>query len=90
MIIRGLKTMALRVETQNSTALRMARLLKNHTKIEHVYYPGLKKTPWHHIAKSQMTGFGGVISFEVATDLQRYPSSRPRLAGVRASCSSRR
>lgn len=70
MIIRGLKTMALRVETQNRTALRMARLLENHPKIERVYYPGLKSSPWHHVAKSQMTGFGGVISFEVASDLR--------------------
>ncbi|KAM0846295.1 hypothetical protein ACQ4PT_055778 [Festuca glaucescens] len=69
MIIRGLKTMALRVETQNRTSLRMARLLENHPKIEHVYYPGLKRSPWHQIAKSQMTGFGGVVSFEVASDL---------------------
>ncbi|XP_047070179.1 probable cystathionine gamma-synthase 2 [Lolium rigidum] len=69
MIIRGLKTMALRVETQNRTSLRMARLLENHPKVEHVYYPGLKSSPWHHIAKSQMTGFGGVVSFEVASDL---------------------
>lgn len=69
MIIRGLKTMALRVETQNLTSLPMARLLENHPKIDHVYYPGLKSSPWHHIAKSQMTGFGGVVSFEVASDL---------------------
>ncbi|XP_044319091.1 probable cystathionine gamma-synthase 2 [Triticum aestivum] len=69
MIIRGLKTMALRVETQNHTALRMARLLENHPKIEWVYYPGLISNPWHHIAKSQMTGCGGVISFEVASEL---------------------
>ena len=69
MIIRGLKTMALRVETQNQTSLRMARLLENHPKIERVYYPGLLSSPWHDIAKSQMTGFGGVISFEVASDL---------------------
>ncbi|XP_037488564.1 probable cystathionine gamma-synthase 2 [Triticum dicoccoides] len=69
MIIHGLKTMALRVETQNHTALRMARLLENHPKMERVYYPGLISSPWHHIAKSQMTGCGGVISFEVASDL---------------------
>ncbi|KAI4968183.1 hypothetical protein ZWY2020_005295 [Hordeum vulgare] len=68
MIIRGLKTMAY-VETQNRTSLRMARLLENHPKIERVYYPGLLSSPWHDIAKSQMTGFGGVISFQVASDL---------------------
>uniref|UniRef100_A0ACD5V408 Uncharacterized protein n=1 Tax=Avena sativa TaxID=4498 RepID=A0ACD5V408_AVESA len=70
MIIRGLKTMALRVEAQNRTSLHMARLLENHPKIEHVHYPGLKSSPCHHVAKSQMTGFGGVVSFEVASDLQ--------------------
>uniref|UniRef100_A0ACD5UUI1 Uncharacterized protein n=1 Tax=Avena sativa TaxID=4498 RepID=A0ACD5UUI1_AVESA len=69
MIIRGLKAMALRVETQNLTSLRMARLLENHPKIEHVYYPGLKSSPWHHIVESQMTAFGGIVSFEVASDL---------------------
>ncbi|KAF0894450.1 hypothetical protein E2562_039091 [Oryza meyeriana var. granulata] len=69
MIIRGLKTMALRVEAQNRTALRMARLLENHPKIERVYYPGLESSPWHGVARRQMTGAGGVISFEVASDL---------------------
>ncbi|XP_047063811.1 cystathionine gamma-synthase 1, chloroplastic-like [Lolium rigidum] len=80
MIIRGLKTMTLRVETQNRTSLRMARLLENHPKIEHVYYPGLKSSPWHHIAESQMTGFGGceslvqqpaVMSFWYVTDEEK-------------------
>ncbi|TVU30693.1 hypothetical protein EJB05_22327, partial [Eragrostis curvula] len=69
MIIRGLKTMALRVEAQNYTALRMACLLECHPKIERVHYPGLKSCPWHHIAEIQMAGCGGVLSFEVASDL---------------------
>uniref|UniRef100_A0A0D9XJE4 plant cystathionine gamma-synthase n=1 Tax=Leersia perrieri TaxID=77586 RepID=A0A0D9XJE4_9ORYZ len=69
MIIRGLKTMALRVEAQNRTALRMAQLLENHPKIERVYYPGLESSPWHGVAARQMTGAGGLISFEVASDL---------------------
>nr|CAB3494826.1 unnamed protein product [Digitaria exilis] len=69
MIIRGLKTMALRVEAHNRTALEMACLLECHPKIEQVHYPGLESKPWHQIAKSQMTGYGGVVSFEVKSDL---------------------
>ncbi|KAM3372778.1 hypothetical protein ACQJBY_019586 [Aegilops geniculata] len=69
MIIRGLKTMALCVETQNRTSLRLACLLENHPKIERVYYLWLLSSPWHDIARSQMTSCGGVISFEIASDL---------------------
>jgi len=69
MIIRGLKTMALRVEAHNRTALQMARLLECHPKIERVHYPGLEGNQWHQVAKSQMTGYGGVVSFEVKSDL---------------------
>ncbi|TVU30966.1 hypothetical protein EJB05_22625, partial [Eragrostis curvula] len=69
MIIRGLKTMALRVEAQNRTSLLMARMLERHPMIERVHYPGLESSPWHHVAKSQMTGYGGVVSFEVKSDL---------------------
>uniref|UniRef100_A0A0E0M7E4 plant cystathionine gamma-synthase n=1 Tax=Oryza punctata TaxID=4537 RepID=A0A0E0M7E4_ORYPU len=70
MIIRGLKTMALRVEAQNRTALRMARLLEKHPKIERVYYPGLESSPWHGVARRQMAGAGGVVSLEVASDMR--------------------
>ncbi|CAL4933275.1 unnamed protein product [Urochloa decumbens] len=69
MIIRGLKTMALRVEAHNRTALQMAQLLERHPKVERVHYPGLESSPWHQVAKSQMTGYGGVVSFEVKSDL---------------------
>ncbi|URD77114.1 cystathionine gamma-synthase [Musa troglodytarum] len=69
MILRGMKTLHLRVQNQNSTALRMAQFLEEHPKIIRVYYPGLPSHPEHHIAKRQMTGFGGVVSFEVAGDL---------------------
>ncbi|XP_066392691.1 cystathionine gamma-synthase 1, chloroplastic-like [Miscanthus floridulus] len=68
LILRGMKTLHLRVQCQNNTALRMAQFLEEHPKIAHVYYPGLPSHPEHHIAKSQMTGFGGVVSFEVAGD----------------------
>ncbi|KAJ8476232.1 hypothetical protein OPV22_019959 [Ensete ventricosum] len=69
MILRGMKTLHLRVHNQNRTALRMAQLLEEHPKIIRVYYPGLPSHPEHHIAKRQMTGFGGVVSFEIAGDL---------------------
>ncbi|XP_019097681.1 PREDICTED: cystathionine gamma-synthase 1, chloroplastic-like [Camelina sativa] len=69
LLIRGMKTMHLRVQQQNSTALRMAQILETHPKVSRVYYPGLPSHPDHHIAKRQMTGFGGVVSFEVAGDL---------------------
>ncbi|KAF9663757.1 hypothetical protein SADUNF_Sadunf17G0085300 [Salix dunnii] len=69
LIIRGMKTLHLRVQQQNSTALRMAKILEEHPKVRCVYYPGLPSHPEHHIAKKQMTGFGGVVSFEVDGDL---------------------
>lgn len=69
LIIRGMKTLHLRVQQQNSTALRMAKILEAHPKVRCVYYPGLPSHPEHDIAKKQMTGFGGVVSFEVDGDL---------------------
>nr|GMC73543.1 cystathionine gamma-synthase 1, chloroplastic [Ipomoea batatas] len=69
LIIRGMKTLHLRVQQQNSTALRMAEVLEAHPKVRRVYYPGLPSHPEHHIAKKQMTGFGGVVSFEIDGDL---------------------
>ncbi|CAN6294921.1 unnamed protein product [Urochloa humidicola] len=68
LILRGMKTLHLRVQCQNNTALRMSQFLEEHPKIARVYYPGLPSHPEHHIAKTQMTGFGGVVSFEVAGD----------------------
>ncbi|KAJ4835393.1 cAMP-dependent protein kinase regulatory subunit Cgs1 [Turnera subulata] len=69
MIIRGMKTLNLRVQQHNSTALRMAKILEAHPKVKRVYYPGLPSHPEHHIAKQQMTGFAGVVSFEIDGDL---------------------
>jgi cystathionine gamma-synthase len=69
LIIRGMKTLHLRVRQQNSTAMRMAEILEAHPKVTHVYYPGLPSHPEHELAKRQMTGFGGVVSFEVDGDI---------------------
>jgi cystathionine gamma-synthase len=68
---RGLKTLALRVGQQNCTAQRVAEYLETHPKIERVWYPGLASHPDHDIARAQMRGFGGVVTFEVRGDLQR-------------------
>ncbi|CAL9014393.1 unnamed protein product [Prunus brigantina] len=69
LIIRGMKTLHLRVQQQNSTASRMAKILEAHPKVARVYYPGLPSHPEHQLAKRQMTGFGGVVSFEIDGDL---------------------
>ncbi|CAL5396472.1 unnamed protein product [Camellia sinensis] len=71
LIIRGMKTLHLRVQQQNTTALRMAKLLEGHPKVTQVYYPGLVSHPEHYVAKQQMTGFGGVVSFEIDGDLMK-------------------
>ncbi len=67
---RGLRTLALRVIRHNENALGIARFLEAHPKIDRVWYPGLESHPDHALAVKQMTGYGGVISFEVKGDLQ--------------------
>lgn len=68
LLLRGLKTLALRVERQNANALRMAEYLAAHPKVARVFYPGLPCHPDHALACRQMRGFGGVVSFEIAGD----------------------
>lgn len=65
MLIRGIKTLELRVKQQNENALRLAEFLDAHPKIEKVFYPGLKSHLNHQIAKKQMSGFGGVLAFSL-------------------------
>lgn len=65
LIARGMKTLELRIERQNASALKIAKYLKAHDKIADVFYPGLETHPGHAIAKSQMSGFGGVMSFSL-------------------------
>lgn len=66
---RGIKTLGVRVRQQNQTAQAVAEFLEAHPRIERVWYPGLASHPDHAIAKKQMSGFGGVVSFEVIGDL---------------------
>ncbi|MUH34563.1 PLP-dependent transferase [Zobellia amurskyensis] len=65
---RSLKTMGIRVKAQNENAQHMAEYLYNNTAVTKVYYPGLKSHPDHELAKSQMNGFGGMLSFELHED----------------------
>lgn len=65
MAIRGLKTLSIRMERQNSSGLAIARFLEKHKSIEKVIYPGLESSPYHKIAKKQLKGYGGVISFVI-------------------------
>ncbi len=69
LLIRGLKTLAIRVEKQNESALGLARWLESHPKVESVFYPGLESHPDYDIAQRTMRGFGGVITFTVKGDL---------------------
>jgi cystathionine gamma-synthase len=62
---RGTKTLALRVERQNENGLAVASHLAKHPRVRRVFYPGLPGHPGHEIAKRQMSGFGGVLAFEV-------------------------
>lgn len=69
LLLRGLKTFALRVAHQNRSGQFIAERLEKHPKIKRVYYPGLPSHRHHEIAKAQMTGFGGVVSMKLDTDM---------------------
>lgn len=65
MLERSIKTLVLRVKAQNRNAKKMAKYLSAHSDIKQVFYPGLKNHPQYALAKSQMKGFGGMLSFEL-------------------------
>ncbi|MBI3975916.1 MAG: aminotransferase class I/II-fold pyridoxal phosphate-dependent enzyme [Armatimonadetes bacterium] len=65
LVLRGIKTLGLRMERHNANALTLARALAAHPKVERVHYPGLPEHPGHRIAHRQMRGFGGMLSVEV-------------------------
>jgi len=66
---RSIKTLGIRVDKHNENAQIIAKFLSNHSAIKKVYYPGLQDHPNHKIAKAQMNGFGGMLSFELNEDL---------------------
>ena len=91
LLLRGMKTLDLRVHRQNENGLRVARFLEGHPAIQRVYYPGLPSHPDYEIARRQMSGFGGVVSFEIEGDMEktgrfvdrlRLPYIGPTLGGV--------
>jgi cystathionine gamma-synthase len=91
LLLRGLKTLSLRVERQNASALRLARVLEAHPAVEQVFYPGLPSHPDHERATRYMSGMGGVVSFvmrgglEAGTrlvDAVEIPRLAPSLGGV--------
>jgi cystathionine gamma-synthase len=91
LVLRGLKTLALRVHKQNATALALARALEAHSAVRRVWYPGLESHPSFNSASRLMKGFGGVVTFELATDLAgagrfvdalKIPRIAPSLGGV--------
>ena len=69
LLVRGVKTFALRMERHNANAQALAEFLATHPRVERVHYAGLTSHPEHDVAKRQMRGFGGVVSFEVRGDL---------------------
>ena len=91
LLLRGIKTLDIRMERHNSNGLALARYLEQHPKIKKVFYPGLPSHPDHEVAQRVMSGAGGVVTFEIDTDLKgamrfidatRIPYQAPSLGGV--------
>ena len=91
LLLRGMKTLELRVRHQNESALQVAQFLEEHPAVRRVHYPGLCSHPDYEIAQRQMSGFGGVVSFEIDGDAEktarfidalRLPYIGPTLGGV--------
>jgi cystathionine gamma-synthase len=79
LLLRSLKTLGLRVQRHNENALTLARCLEQQPKVGRVYYPGLESHPGHDIARRQMRGFGGVLSFELKGGFEAVTRFLPRL-----------
>ncbi len=91
LLLRGIKTLSLRIERHNANGIAVARWLEAHPKIRRVWYPGLESHPDHEVARRAMEGFGGVVTFEIETDLAgamrfidatKIPYQAPSLGGV--------
>ncbi|HET8674572.1 MAG TPA: PLP-dependent aspartate aminotransferase family protein, partial [Blastocatellia bacterium] len=79
LVMRGTKTLAVRMRQHDENGRQVAQFLSEHPKVKHVYYPGLKSHPQHELARRQMSGFGGMISFETGS----LENARRVLEGVR-------
>jgi cystathionine gamma-synthase len=79
LLLRGMKTLDLRIERQNASAMKIATWLENHSAIARVYYPGLESHPQHSVAKAQMRGYGGMMSFVLNGGYEAVKNVLPRL-----------
>ncbi len=78
-LLRGMKTLGLRIARQNDNAMRVARFLNGHPKVERTFYPGLPEHEHHAVARAQMSGFGGVLSFLLRGGFPAIKRFLPRL-----------
>ena len=79
LLLRGMKTLHLRIRQQNESALQIARFLETQPQVSQVFYPGLASHPQHEIARRQMRGFGGVLSFMLKGGFDAVRAFLPRL-----------
>jgi cystathionine beta-lyase/cystathionine gamma-synthase len=86
LVLRGTKTLPLRMQRHNTNGMAVAEFLASHRKVLHVYYPGLSSHPQHELAKRQMRGFGGMVSFELGSlDAARRMLNSVRLLSLAES-----
>ncbi|MGA6924811.1 MAG: PLP-dependent transferase, partial [Desulfosarcina sp.] len=85
--LRGLQTLELRLERHNANAMVVARSLERHPTVQAVHYPGLSSHPDHTIAKRRMSGFGGMLSFEVKSDFDGTKRVMDRLKTIKLATS---
>jgi cystathionine gamma-lyase/cystathionine beta-lyase/cystathionine gamma-lyase/homocysteine desulfhydrase len=86
LVLRGTKTLPLRMQQHNANGLALARFLDAHPKVRKVFYPGLPSHPQHELAKKQMRGFGGMIAFELGSlEAARTVLNRVRLHSLAES-----
>ncbi|MFU8812335.1 MAG: cystathionine gamma-synthase family protein [Balneolaceae bacterium] len=86
-VIRGMKTLELRVQRHNENALAIAQFLEKHPNVREVFYPGLESHPGHSIAKKQMRGYGGVLSFSLEGDYKSVKTLLHNLSFVHLAAS---
>lgn len=72
LVLRGIKTLSIRMRQHEQNALKVAKYLDQHPNVKEVYYPGLPSHPGHRIAERQMDGYGGVVSFKIAKDVPHF------------------
>ncbi len=80
LILRGLKTLKIRMKEHEASAMQLAEMLEQHPAVERVFYPGLTSHPQHELAKEQMSGFGGMVTFSLKEGL---PAVKKLLANIK-------